>query len=64
MSELKLARWRFSLIMFLFLTLAGVVFDCLYKMPRGDAMLLLLRNAVLPAVLTVVLYVIDWADKK
>ena len=64
MNEIKVARWYFFLILFLFLTLACVAIDCLNKVPRRDVMLLVLHNVALPALITVVLYVRDWIREK
>lgn len=68
MNEIKLARWRLFLVLFLLLTLVNLSVDCLYKslykMPLRNAMQLLLDNAVLPAIVAVGLYVYFWIRKR
>lgn len=60
---MKIARWRFYLIAFLFLTLSGVTFDCVYEMPLRNVIALFSHNAILPGLIAVVLYLVELGRK-
>jgi len=64
MNEIKMAKWRFFLIVFLFLTLASMSVECFSKTDRSAFMLVVLRNAVLPGLVTIALYLVDWLRDK
>ena len=51
MKEIKLAKWRYFLMMFVLLTSGSVAVDCVYKLglPFRDVLDLILKDALLPA---------------
>lgn len=58
MKEIKLAKWRYFLMFFLLLTSANLAIDCLYKagMPFRDVLALILKDALLPAIIVAVTF--------
>lgn len=65
MDGIKLATWRYLLIMFFLLTSVSVAIDCLDKigLPFRSIVELILKNAVLPAIIVVGILLVNWGRK-
>jgi hypothetical protein len=63
MSEIKVAKWRYFLMFFVLLTSGCVVIDCLDKsgMPFRDALELILKDALFPAIIVAVIFLFSSA---
>jgi hypothetical protein len=66
MNGIKLAKWRYFLTMFFFLTSVSLAIDCLYKigMPFRNVLELILKNAALPAIIVAGNLLLGWARKR
>jgi hypothetical protein len=66
MAEIKLAKWRYFLTFFILLTSARLAVDCLYKLgiPFRDVFVLILKDALLPAIIVAALLFHDWTRNR
>jgi len=66
MNEIKVAKWRYSLVFFFLLTSVSLAIDGLdeMKVPLRNVLELILKDAVLPAVIVVGWHLLDWARRQ
>lgn len=54
--EIKVQKWRVYLLFFVALAAGNIAVECLWRIPRGEVLKLVLSNSVVPAVVTTLLY--------